>query len=85
VIEVEAHGLCGGGGVSGEDGAENFCVIGDGFVFRDAAVAVLEAGLQEIGKGLHEQGADLVAGGLGDQAVELHVGEHLSFEVLTGF
>jgi hypothetical protein len=40
VFEVSAHGFRGGCGLAGEDGFENFGVVGDGLVLGDKSVAV---------------------------------------------
>lgn len=83
MFEVSAHRFRCGCGLAGEDGFENFGVVGDGLVLGDESVAVAEACLQKVGQGLQKERGNFVSGGFSDAAVELHVGENLGLKVLT--
>jgi hypothetical protein len=77
---------CGGGiAMAMDEGIENLAMITYSLILSHEAVAMAEAGLQEIGQGLHEQGADFIAGGFGNETVELHVSKDLGLDVLTLF
>jgi hypothetical protein len=66
-------GAGGGGAVAAFDGGEDGGVLADGEGGGDALVAVVEAGFEEVGERVQEEGADLIAGGGGEEAVEGHV------------
>ena len=45
----------------------------DGGVRCDSAVATVEAGLEEIGEGVEDEGGNLIAGGDRKKAMKVHV------------
>lgn len=69
---------CGGAGGSGAiaafNGGKDGRVLADGEDGADAPVTAVEAGFEEVGEGVEEEGGDLVAGGGGQEAVKGHVG-----------
>ena len=68
-----AGDVCGGGGVTIFDGRDDEVVLVDGDVRGDSAVATVEAGLEEIGEGVKDEGGNLIAGGDRQQAMKVHV------------
>ena len=69
-------GAGGGGSIAAFDGGEDGCVLADGQGGGDTLVTVVQAGFEEVGKRVKEEGADLIAGGGGQQAVKGHVGSN---------
>jgi hypothetical protein len=66
--------VCGSGGVAIFDGRDDEVVLVDGDVRGDSAVATVEAGFEEIGEGVEDEGGDLIAGGDCEKAMKVHVG-----------
>jgi hypothetical protein len=62
---VLAGEVCGSGGVAIFDGRDDEMVLMDGGMGGDSPVTTVEAGLEEIGKGVEDEGGDLIAGGDG--------------------
>jgi hypothetical protein len=53
--------VCGSGGIAIFDGRDDEVVLVDGGVRGDSSVATVEAGLEEIGEGVEDEGGDLIA------------------------
>ena len=60
-----AGDVCGGGGVAIFDGRDDELVLVDGGGGGDSTVATVEAGLEEVGEGMEDEGGNLIAGGDG--------------------